>query len=741
MLLSIVMMVKNEEKYLDKTLSSLQNLMNDINSELIILDTGSTDKSIEIARKYTDKVYFEKWNNNFADMRNISISYANGEWILVLDADEVLINYDKLKKFFNSNLHKRYNSATIEIKNIANISGDRYSMVSILRLFKNEKNFVYYGAIHEKPKYKEPIYNNIVSVDHYGYMYEDEEIKQLKYKRNINLLLNELKNDQYDAYTNYQLGKTYMSLNINEALCYMEKSWKLYKVEGRVPIFVTIDLLSIYSGTSEFTKCEKLASKYIEEDKNNIDVYYYLALSQKNLYKYEDSIKNYERYLYLLENYEKSTQANSIECQCYTSQYKEMCNKSIIENYYKLEMYDKVVENLDLLEEISDIYYIGFDSLYKLNLEEKILELYNKYVKTEVGKSNFTNQLEKFFKFVRECDKNKTYKILSNIEGNYGVLNKIRLGESFTLEVYNNILKTEYQEYYGEALYYALKNGFTIEKVLEGIDYNKIQGYIDYLIKNKRDIIIDLYNYLVSLKNTLNTNKICIYSALSKSLVEHGNLFGDKYENLFLLYIKYNYNFIKSIYNNNFTDEEILSILNNKEDIFALKLNIIQKNKSKDLLKYISNIKSLLNEYKEYKNGIEILINKFNAELNESEELKKLKSKYKLIIENSIGSGSYDEAISMIKEYENMFNEDIEILNMKAIISIYNNRFEEAESYLKESLMLDINNYNTIFNIAYLKECIGDIDEAIRFYKRIILNCEDETILYDAQERINCLKQ
>ena len=95
----------------------------------------------------------------------------------------------------------------------------------------------------------------------------------------------------------------------------------------------------------------------------------------------------------------------------------------------------------------------------------------------------------------------------------------------------------------------------------------------------------------------------------------------------------------------------------------------------------------------------------------------------------------------MIKEYENMFNEDIEILNMKAIISIYNNRFEEAESYLKESLMLDINNYNTIFNIAYLKECIGDIDEAIRFYKRIILNCEDETILYDAQERINCLKQ
>ena len=72
MLLSIVMMVKNEEKYLDKTLYSLQNLMNDIDSELIILDTGSTDKTIDIAKKYTQNVYFEKWNNNFSDMRNIS---------------------------------------------------------------------------------------------------------------------------------------------------------------------------------------------------------------------------------------------------------------------------------------------------------------------------------------------------------------------------------------------------------------------------------------------------------------------------------------------------------------------------------------------------------------------------------------------------------------------------------------------------------------------------------------------
>ena len=93
MLLSIVMMVKNEERYLDKTLYALNELRKDIDTELIILDTGSTDSTVEIAKKYTDKVYFSKWNDNFADMRNISISYASGDWILILDADEKLTNY------------------------------------------------------------------------------------------------------------------------------------------------------------------------------------------------------------------------------------------------------------------------------------------------------------------------------------------------------------------------------------------------------------------------------------------------------------------------------------------------------------------------------------------------------------------------------------------------------------------------------------------------------------------------
>ena len=67
-----------------------------------------------------------------------------------------------------------------------------------------------------------------------------------------------------------------------------------------------------------------------------------------------------------------------------------------------------------------------------------------------------------------------------------------------------------------------------------------------------------------------------------------------------------------------------------------MKVNILEKNKNKDLLKYINNMKKLLNNYREYNDGIEILINKFEAEFKESEELKSLKKQYKSIVENSI---------------------------------------------------------------------------------------------------------
>lgn len=86
MKLSLCMIVKDEEEALPQCLKSVQGVVD----EMVVVDTGSTDRTVEVARQYGTRVYSFTWNHDFAAARNESLQYASGEWILVLDADEVL---------------------------------------------------------------------------------------------------------------------------------------------------------------------------------------------------------------------------------------------------------------------------------------------------------------------------------------------------------------------------------------------------------------------------------------------------------------------------------------------------------------------------------------------------------------------------------------------------------------------------------------------------------------------------
>ena len=89
--LSVCMIVKNEERFLGQCLASVK----DIADELIVIDTGSTDRTVEIAREHGAQVGYFEWCNDFAAARNASIAPATGDWILFLDADEELSSAEK----------------------------------------------------------------------------------------------------------------------------------------------------------------------------------------------------------------------------------------------------------------------------------------------------------------------------------------------------------------------------------------------------------------------------------------------------------------------------------------------------------------------------------------------------------------------------------------------------------------------------------------------------------------------
>ena len=90
MLLTIGMIVKDEEKYLGSCLEALRPILKKVDSELIIVDTGSTDSTVDIAKRYTNKVFHFEWCDDFAAARNAAMKRAKGKWYMSIDADEII---------------------------------------------------------------------------------------------------------------------------------------------------------------------------------------------------------------------------------------------------------------------------------------------------------------------------------------------------------------------------------------------------------------------------------------------------------------------------------------------------------------------------------------------------------------------------------------------------------------------------------------------------------------------------
>ena len=140
-LLSVCMIVKNEEEALPKCLDSIKGLAN----ELIIVDTGSTDKTVEIAKSYGASVYFFEWIDDFSAARNVSLQHATGDWILWMDADDIL----------PAEQHARLRQLTTAPRDHAfyfkleNVGGDTSTCYQ-LRLFPNVDGVIFEMPVHEQ---------------------------------------------------------------------------------------------------------------------------------------------------------------------------------------------------------------------------------------------------------------------------------------------------------------------------------------------------------------------------------------------------------------------------------------------------------------------------------------------------------------------------------------------------------------------------------------------------------------
>lgn len=162
--ISVCMIVKNEESALEGCLKSLKSIAD----EFIIVDTGSTDRTKEIALKYTDKVYDYEWIDDFAHARNVANSKAVMDYIYTADADEIIdeINIErfiKLKKVLLSDIEIVQMKYTNQLQYGTTYN---YDVEYRPKLFKRLREFVWINPIHETINIEPVIYNSDVEIIH-----------------------------------------------------------------------------------------------------------------------------------------------------------------------------------------------------------------------------------------------------------------------------------------------------------------------------------------------------------------------------------------------------------------------------------------------------------------------------------------------------------------------------------------------------------------------------------------------
>jgi glycosyltransferase involved in cell wall biosynthesis len=214
MSLSLCMIVKNEELSLPKCLGSVKNIVN----EIVVVDTGSTDKTPKIARQFGAKVYDFVWCDDFSMARNEALKYVTGKWVLVLDADETL-KPEILPQLKAAIATEKYILINLIRQELGSVQSP-YSLVS--RLFRSHANIKFNRPYHalvddsiteiikEESCWKIG-YLSEVAIIHSGYQKAVID-QQNKYSKAITAMAKFYKDHPDDVYLCSKLGGLYVEM-------------------------------------------------------------------------------------------------------------------------------------------------------------------------------------------------------------------------------------------------------------------------------------------------------------------------------------------------------------------------------------------------------------------------------------------------------------------------------------------------------------------------------------------------
>lgn len=227
--LSLCMIVKDEREMLPRSLAAAKDAVD----EIIVVDTGSSDGTVEIARSFGATVIEREWTGSFAEARNASLEAATGDWILYLDADEVLVAEDAplLRELCGRTWREAF--YLVETNHTGHVGAGAAVNLNALRMFRNRPEYRFEGRVHEQFAQNLPagqperLELTCVRVEHFGYLGGVRDAKE-KSRRNRELIERQREEVGATPCICFNLGSEYAAAGeAEDARAEFEQAWDL----------------------------------------------------------------------------------------------------------------------------------------------------------------------------------------------------------------------------------------------------------------------------------------------------------------------------------------------------------------------------------------------------------------------------------------------------------------------------------------------------------------------------------
>lgn len=357
---SLCMIVKDEE---DCLLAAIQSVR-DLTDEIIVIDTGSTDNTPQLALAAGAKLFNLNWAEDFSVARNFALKQASSDWILVLDADEVLEPVNP-KTFYELLNNVQVEGYFLHIKNILGPTLGE-SCDQVVRLFRNKPMYQFEGPIHEQVAPSILRANNDsglasapLTLNHYGYLKDRLQSKE-KFSRNSNILNKELDRNPDNPFLLYCLGlEYYQQDSITEGLQHLTKA--ITRMSGNEGYFedVLFNIALGYLRLEETIKSIDFLSKALSMYPDQSDFLFLRGTAYLYQTNYHEAAEDFKHLLEILGT--RTSESNSDNA------------KNIADNYLTLAL--KEIHLCSLAIEKQDMEPMHFNAKNKINsaLKEALL--------------------------------------------------------------------------------------------------------------------------------------------------------------------------------------------------------------------------------------------------------------------------------------------------------------------------------------------------------------------------------